>query len=120
MKLKDFKEKMTNHGLRVNDIQACKNPVSAIKYVTKEDRVPFICGVDWSKLKWLCKIKVIAEQFKFLDQAHPAAMSIPNIYRSVFSRYHSQFWDEMNHVKVYHITEEPLHIKNCYKIRGFF
>ena len=46
MKLKDFKEKMTNHGLRVNDIQACKHSDSAIKYVTKEDRVPFNCGVD--------------------------------------------------------------------------
>ena len=62
MKLTDFKEKMQNHGLRVNDIQSCKHPDSAIRYVTKEDRIPFNCGVDWSKINWLCKLKVIAEQ----------------------------------------------------------
>ena len=48
---------MTSHGLRVNDIQTCKYPDAAIRYVTKEDRVPYNCGVDWSKLNWLCKLK---------------------------------------------------------------
>ena len=95
MKLTEFKEKMTNHGLRVNDIQTCKNVNAAIPYVTKEDRVPFNCGVDWSKLNWLCKLKVIAEQEEYIDNTHPAVVSIPHVYRSVFRNYHSQFWDEI-------------------------
>ena len=76
-KIKAFKEKMQSHGLRVKDIQARKHPDSAIKYVTKEDRVPFNCRVDWSKLNWLCKLKVIAEEMEFIDNTHPAVVSIP-------------------------------------------
>ena len=120
MKLTELKKKMTNHGLRVNDIQTCKYPDSAIKYVTKEDRIPFNCGVDWGKLNWLCKLKVIAEQQEYIDNTHPAVVSIPHIYRSVFRNYHSQFWDEVDKGLLFDLTDEPVNIDKYYRIKGFF
>ena len=111
---------MTNHGLRVNDIQACKHPDSAIKYVTKEDRVPYNCGIDWSKLNWLCKLKVIAEEMEDIDNTHPAVVSIPHIYRSTFRNYHAQFWDEVNRGLMFQMTDEPVNIDKYYRIKGFF
>ena len=120
MKLTEFKEKMTAHGLRVDDIQTCKNVPAAIRYVTKEDRIPFNCGVDWSKLNWLCKLKVIAEQMEFIDNTHPAVVSIPHVYRSTFRNYHSQFWDEINRGLLFDVTDEPVDIDKYYRIKGFF
>ena len=120
MKVKYFKEKMVFHGLRVNDIQPCKHPDSAIKYITKEDRIPYNCGVDWSKFNWLCKHKVIAEEMEYVDNTHPAVVSIPHIYRSTFRNYHSQFWNEMNRGLLFDITDEPVNIDKYYRIKGFF
>ena len=120
MKLTEFKEKMTSHGLRVDDIQTCKNVPAAIRYVTKEDRIPFNCGVDWSKLNWLCKLKVIAEQMEFIDNTHPAVVSIPHVYRCTFRNYHSQFWDEINRGLLFDLTDEPTDIDKYYRIKGFF
>ena len=50
IKLKDFKERMQNHGLCVNDIQSCKYTDSALRYGTKKALVPFNCG-GYVKLK---------------------------------------------------------------------
>ena len=120
MKLNELKEKMTSHGLRVNDIQTCKYPDAAIRYVTKEDRVPYNCGVDWSKLNWLCKLKVIAEQEEYIDYTHPAVVSIPHLNRSVFRSYHAQFWDEVNKGLLFDMTDEPVNIEKYYRIKDFF
>ena len=120
MKVKEFKEKMQDHGLRVNDIQPCKHPDSAIKYVMKEDCVPYNCSVDWIKLNWLCKLKVIAEQMEYVDNTHPAVVSIPHIYKSTFRNYHSHFWDEINHGLLFDLTDEPVNIDKYYRIKGFF
>ena len=120
MKLNNFKEKMQSHSLRINDIQACKYPDSAIRYVTKEDRVPYNCGVDRGKLNWLCRLKVIAEQMEYIDNTHPAVVSIPHIYRSVFRNYHSQYWDEINRGVLFDLTDEPTDVAKYYCLKGFF
>ena len=119
MKLKDFKEKMESHGLKANNIQACKYPDSAIHYVTKEDRVPYNCGVDRGKLNWLCKLKVIAEHMEYIDNIHPSVVSIPHIYQSVFRNYHGQYWDKINRGLLFDITDEPTEVTKYYRLKGF-
>ncbi len=94
--LKDLRKKLKDAKCAVNDLQTVRNKHNAIRYVSKEDRVIYNKGVDFSLLNWCFKFKFLAEHSEYIDYQHPLYSQMPVCYLRKFTEYHSAYWTDMN------------------------
>jgi hypothetical protein len=106
-KLPQLRELLTSMRIQVNDLQAVKNELNAIRYVSKEDRVIFDQGIDFAKLNWTYKIKAMAEKYETIQYQHPLFQLMPVCYNKRFIQYHTDYWKDINTGKCYEDNPTP-------------